>query len=374
MIAYARTLGFLASLALPPSVMAQQPRPQTVFSPGQSGSLSIRVAVVLPDYSVKALPLIPVLARRTDRADSVAGRTDLDGRLTMSMPAGTYTLRAYTPQPVSGRSYMWTVSLTVRASMTEVVQLTNANATIDSGVVAVAPPAAATKQPAADRERAVAAEPVAPVPAPVADVGPAAPPFVENGSAIRSAPARANTSGFFLGLALNGSSIRFDNESSSIESGGGVSAQVGWGFTKNFALLVDVSGAAISSDGGDYGLGQFELAGRWHFASPSRALVPFLEAGYVGRAVVQNDVVYFDDFGNSLAGDFSLLGNAIGFGGGLQYHVSPAMALGGSLKWTVGNFTTVKLDNVSVDGLDVKATTARLNLGFTWYPVTGANR
>jgi hypothetical protein len=191
---------------------------------------------------------------------------------------------------------------------------------------------------------------------------------------LKSTPVRANTSKFFLGLSLNGSSIAFDEESSDVESGGGISGQIGWGFTKNFALYLDASGAAIRTDIGDVGLGHFELGGRWHFASPTRALVPFLEVGFAGRAVVQEGVIYYDDFGNPLSGDFSLLGSGVAFGGGLQYHVSPSMALGGSLKWTVGDFTTVKLDNVSVDGLEIGATTARLNVGFTWYPVTGALR
>jgi hypothetical protein len=288
---------------------------------------------------------------------------------------------------------MWAVPVAVRASMTEAIQLTNANASVDSAIVAAAParptttnrPMAeaqsssiesargGTSTAAVEQSRAIAAEPARPPAAPVAEPT-SVTPSVAGGGVARSTPTRANTSGFILGLSLNGSSIRFDDASSSIESGGGLSAQIGWGFTRNFALLLDVSGAAISSDGGDYGLGNAEISGRWHFASPTRALVPFLEVGFAERAVVQNDVVYFDDFGNSLAGDFSLLGSAVAFGGGLQYHVSPTMALGGSLKWTVGSFSTVKLDNVSVDGLDISATTARVNLGFTWYPVMGGIR
>jgi hypothetical protein len=239
-----------------------------------------------------------VIARRNDRADSVAGRTDLDGRLSMTLPVGQYTVRAFTPLPIAGRSYTWAVPVVIRPLMTEVLQLTNANASVDSSIAAAAPaqPTTTNRQmveaqsastepargaisaPNADRARAVAAEPATQQGAPVAE--PTAPsPSSVSSNTIRSAPVRANTSGFFFGLALNGSSIRFDDASSDIESGGGISAQIGWGFTKNFALLFDVSGAAISSDGGDYGLGHAEIGGRWHFASPSRALVPFLEVG-----------------------------------------------------------------------------------------------
>ena len=374
-------LRLLAALVLPTAAIAQQPRSPTVFSSNQTGTLTLRAAVVLPDYSVKPLPLVPVVARRTDRADSVSGRTDLDGRLIMTLPAGAYTIRAHTPLPVGGRSFMWAVPVVIRASMAESVQLTNANASIDSAVVAVAaapPPSPTVPRTSPAEAPAQTAAPIAepaaaPVFQPVAEPAQPSSSFV-NARGLDSAPARANTSNFFLGLSLNGSSIMFDDESDEVESGGGLSAQIGWGFTPNFALYLDASGAAIRTDIGDVGLGHVELGGRWHFVSATRALVPFLEVGYAARAIVQEDMFYYDDFGNALSGDFSLLGSGIAFGGGLQYHVSPTMALGASLKWTVGDFTTVKLDNVSVDGLDISATTARLNLGFTWYPVTGAPR
>jgi opacity protein-like surface antigen len=273
------------------------------------------------------------------------------------LPAGSYTIRAFTPQPVAGRSYMWAVPVAIRPSMTEVVQLTNGNASVDSTV---------------ERDRAVAAPASSMPAAPVVEGPPASPSYVPP-RALDSSPLRANTSRFFLGLAFNGSSIRFD-DADEIESGGGISAQIGWGFTKNFALLFDLSGAAISTDVGDVGLGHAELGARWHFANEARALVPFLEVGFAGRAVVQDDMLYYDDFGNPYSGDFSLSGTGVSFGGGLQYHVTPTMALGASLKWSVGDFTTVTLDDVSVDGLDMGATTARLNLGFTWYPVAGSLR
>ena len=391
----ARALGLFAVLALPVSALAQQaPRSSTVFSSSvPNGSLSVRVAVVLEDYTVRPLPLIPVVARRNDRPDSVTARTDLDGRLSMTLPAGAYTIRAFTPQRVGGRSYMWAIPVVIRASMAEVIQLTNANATVDSTVVAVAAPVqpattnrqmvnaetaaidrarGVTPAQAAERDRAVVAAPATMPAAPVAEGSAASPSYVP-ARALDSTPLRANTSRFFLGLSFNGSSIQFEDEDE-IESGGGISAQLGWGFTKNFALLFDLSGAAISTEIGDVGLGHAELAGRWHFANESRALVPFLEVGFAGRAVVQDDMLYYDDFGNPYSGDFSLSGTGVSFGGGLQYHVTPGMALGASLKWSIGDFTTVKLDNVSVDGLDVGATTARLNLGFTWYPVTGSLR
>src|SRR5687767_5846851 len=96
-----------ALLALPSSAIAQT-RSQTVFSPGRTGSVSIRAAVVLSDYTVRPLPLLTVVARKHERPDSVSGQTDLDGRLTMTLPAGRYTLVARVAQPIAGRVFAWT--------------------------------------------------------------------------------------------------------------------------------------------------------------------------------------------------------------------------------------------------------------------------
>ena len=34
-------------------------------------------------------------------------------------------------------------------------------------------------------------------------------------------------------------------------------------------------------------------------------------------------------------------------------------------------FTSFRFDNLTVDGLKVDATSARFNMGFTWYPMGG---
>src|SRR5687768_17120580 len=142
-----RALRVCAMLLLPAGVLAQSPRTPTVFSPtAQMGSVNVRAALVLADYGVKPLPLLKVVARGTDRPDSVSAQTDLDGRVMMSLRVGTYTLRAKTLQPVGGRSYAWAVRVVVRPSRTEQVQLTNANA--DSvAVPAVVASAPATPAP-----------------------------------------------------------------------------------------------------------------------------------------------------------------------------------------------------------------------------------
>ncbi len=403
--ACARALRICALLAFPASAFAQSTRSPTIFSASsQVGTATVRVAVVLPDYSVKPLPLLKVVVRRAERPDSVSAQTDLDGRVSVTLPAGRYTVRAKTTQPVAGRMYSWNIPLVIRAARNESLQLTNANATVSDSIttpatVAVAPqtpePAAsvpahhaapvvekpvekplveksAAAKPAdrpasvVDRQAVVAADSMRPAAATPASMTPsyAAPAR----PAVRSEP-RTNTTNLMLGLSLNGSAVRGDDLNSSTESGAGLAAQIGWGFTKNFALVFDASAARIETVGGDFDLAHVDIGGRWHFVSASHGFVPFLEVGYSGRAAMQNDVLMSDGAGNTFTGDLSIIGSGISFGGGLQYFVGQKWAVGGTFKWTAGEFTQVKIDDLTIDGLGIDATSARFNMGLTWFPM-----
>ena len=189
---------------------------------------------------------------------------------------------------------------------------------------------------------------------------------------VSASPLRSATNRFFIGLALNGSAIQGDDLTDGAESGGGLGMQLGYAFTPKFALFVDGAAASMSPEAGDsYGLGHFDIGARWQFSNPSRALAPFVDVALTGRAAVQEDVTLYDDFGNSETGDLSVSGAGFSFGGGLNYHVTPRFALTTGLRWTVGELSQVKFNNVSVDGLELDATTTRFNLGFVWYPRGG---
>ena len=388
-----RALGACVMLALPAGVFAQSTRGATIFSPSQQvGTVNLRAAVVLPDYSVKPLPLLKVVAQRTDRPDSVTAETDLGGRASMTLRVGMYMLRAKTAQPVAGRSYTWAMRVAVRPNQPVSVQLTNSTASdsvaATSAVVAEAKPAPQPVAPAvqpvtsatATNKVVAKADPPkpapTPLPAPVTQSTAQASPFAQAAPApatkrIQPAPRpRTNTSGLMLGLSFDGSRIRSDDLNSTAESGPGAAALIGWGVTKNFALIIDASGARISSLAGDYDLGHVDIGGRWHFVNRS-AFVPFVDVGYAARAATKQGAIMSDGQGNTYTGDLSILGGGVSLGGGLEYFVTPGIALGGAFKWTTGQFTQVRFDNVTVDGLQVDATSARLNMGFTWYPMGG---
>ena len=184
-----------------------------------------------------------------------------------------------------------------------------------------------------------------------------------------AAPIRSNTEKLMLSFALGATSIKSDELESETGSGGGFSLQVGWGFTRMFTLLLDASGSVLGDDDDEFVLGHGDLLGRVNFANPQRAWVPFIEAGFSARVAGQDDIIIEDDNGDSQEVDLEISGGGFTFGGGVQYHVAPAWALGAGIRWTVGEFSTVKVNNVSVDGFEIDATSTRLMLGVTWRPM-----
>lgn len=171
-----------------------------------------------------------------------------------------------------------------------------------------------------------------------------------------------------LGLSFDASSIRSDDLNSRTESGPGIAGLLGWGITKNIALALDVSGAQISSVDGNYNLGHADIGARWHFVNRT-AFVPFVDVGYAGRALMKRDVTLTDALGNTSTGTLTYMGAGLSYGGGLQYFVTPGVAFGGSFKWTTGRFSEVRFENLTVQDLQLDASSARFNMGFTWYPM-----
>ena len=178
---------------------------------------------------------------------------------------------------------------------------------------------------------------------------------------------RSNTTGLLVGLFLNGSSIDSDDLDGS-NTGGGISGQLGWGFTPMFTILVGASGAQMSDDPEDFALVHLDFLGRFNFRSGEHAFVPFLEVGMSARAAGQDDAVIGVN-GSSQTGDLEMAGGAFTFGGGFHYFVAPTVALGANLQISTGKFSTVEFDDVEVEGLELDATSSRLNVGLTWYPV-----
>lgn len=180
---------------------------------------------------------------------------------------------------------------------------------------------------------------------------------------------RSRTTGLIVGAALSGSAFRSTEISDQTERGGGAELRLGWGFTPKFAIVADAGGATMDGPASQYTLGHVDFGARYSFANARRAFVPYLEAALTGRAMVEPDVETTDQNGNVVTDDQVFSGFGYTFGGGVQYYIAPALALGADLRWTTGEFDTLQYGDVSVEGFEVDATTTRLSLGLTWYPM-----
>jgi hypothetical protein len=171
-----------------------------------------------------------------------------------------------------------------------------------------------------------------------------------------NAPLIADTKGFHVGLGLNGSALR--KESSDTENGAGFHFRLGYGISRN--ITVFFGGAGANMNDAEYGMGQADLGIRGYFPRDSR-WVPFVEGAFTGRALIM-------DIGHS--DDFEISGNGFTAGGGVDYYVSRGFSIGLNLNWTFGEFTDAKMgtERVSLGNDSFSATSARFNIGLTWWP------
>lgn len=168
--------------------------------------------------------------------------------------------------------------------------------------------------------------------------------------------------GFFLGAGLNGTAIDSDELADGSDSGGGLSLQLGWGFTPALALFLEGTAASINAEGDSWMLSHGELGLRYHFVGGARKFVPYVEGAAGSRiGTLENTTV------GTQQGDLEISGPGFTLGGGFLYFFNKGLGLNTSLKWTSGEFTTVKFRNVSVSGFEYDATTTRLSVGLTWF-------
>lgn len=106
------------------------------------GTLEVVAALVAEELAVRPVPLLELLLVRREQAtpmDTLRVRTGLDGRVSVEVETGSYDIRSAAPTRLGGRSYSWGITLTVPAGRTTRLELTNANAAVDSTQI-MAPP------------------------------------------------------------------------------------------------------------------------------------------------------------------------------------------------------------------------------------------
>jgi len=177
----------------------------------------------------------------------------------------------------------------------------------------------------------------------------------------------STTRGFVLGLHGSGGSLSVEEGDRADAGGGGLF--VGYGFNRRFTLFAQFDGARFDEQStgdveGDWTLAHLDVGVRFNFANSLRSWIPFVQAAVGRRSVNVNDPVVDGSAEEEV--DFS--GTSLTLGGGVAYYLSPSWSLEVGLHLTGGEFTTLRVNNVSVSGFDEDATSTRLNFGVRWWP------
>lgn len=177
----------------------------------------------------------------------------------------------------------------------------------------------------------------------------------------------STTRGLNLGFHLSGASLTVEGQDTNEAAGAGI--LVGYGLNRNIMLFAQLDGAQfenqVSEDvEGDWRMGHLDLGVRYHFANALRRWVPYAQAAFGYRTVTVLDPTVDGVARNEV----EVSGGGFSLGGGLAFYLSEAFSLDAQLLWTGGEFTTLRVDNVSATGFDVDATSGRFNLGVSWWP------
>ncbi len=103
----------------------------------QQAAVSVTAALVAEQLQVRPVPLYQLeLVRISDTTATVAFRTGLDGKARQAIAPGSYRLRSVAPVELLGKKYRWNLLLRVSRGQVLAVELTNANALVDTVKVA----------------------------------------------------------------------------------------------------------------------------------------------------------------------------------------------------------------------------------------------
>jgi hypothetical protein len=176
----------------------------------------------------------------------------------------------------------------------------------------------------------------------------------------------STTRGFNLGLHISGASL--DLENGDRHNAGGAGLIVGYGINRTIEVFLQLDAAEFDVDDtevqGKWAMGHGDLGVRFHFANSLRTWVPYLQAALGGRAVGVEDAVV----NGQPATDVEFFGGTFSLGGGIMFYFNQTLAADLHLLWSGGEFTEIKVNDVTVGGLEIEAQSTRFNVGVSWWP------
>jgi hypothetical protein len=159
----------------------------------------------------------------------------------------------------------------------------------------------------------------------------------------------------------------FESLKTSTGLGGGL--QIGYAITPRLTAYAGYELAKQPVDmfglEGNFGLSHLEAGAHLSFPVRNSRVSPYVGA-WVGRRSLTSTL---DDLDAGTSQDLSLSGLAAGVSGGMQYFLSPALALDGGVSLGMGKFGNVKIDHVRQIMPDLRnSTTMRVQFGASWRP------
>ena len=124
------------SMGVARQLLTQQRPPQP-----RNGSVEIVAAIVGDELQVRPVPLLMLeVWLQKDSSSKTSLRTGLDGHAVFTGTPGAYQLRSAKTPSVGGKTYVWLVGFEIASGKSTRVELTNANAQVDSAITAVRAP------------------------------------------------------------------------------------------------------------------------------------------------------------------------------------------------------------------------------------------
>ena len=178
---------------------------------------------------------------------------------------------------------------------------------------------------------------------------------------------KSTTRGLNLGAHLQAAALSVQEEDG--DGGGGGGIRVGYGLNRIVTLYIEADGVSVTSESSDefqgtWALAHADLGVRFHFANTLRSWVPYLEVALGARAASVKDV----ESNGQTVGDITFNGGSFSFGGGIYAYFTQTFALDVGLKFSDGTFNEVDLGAVSLNNLDIDATSTRFKVGIVWWP------
>jgi len=179
---------------------------------------------------------------------------------------------------------------------------------------------------------------------------------------------RSNTARYFFGLALDNTSLSGNATNGRTYSGGGLSGDLGYGFTPEFAAFIDGSAAILRRGGTGRGYAaHVDIGLRYHFANPARRFVPFAELALTQRALIFVNILQPQSQTDIEAGSGTISGVALTVGAGGLYFVHPRWALRGGARFTTGSIEIATAENGGETVAPLNAQSVRFSLGVSWF-------